>query len=380
MEMTRQEFDKLAKQNNWEVYTQRQVYQFSQDILKSVDPIEREHGAIDYVSLNRVTVVNDDLTKSVVYWREQQVEWDKAEDGTLMKARSGVYKDTPANRKKGIVGQRYGGKKEEMLEEKKKKYGSESTKEAIGRAKKDAKLSDGELEAKVAKFREKGPRTEEEWSLAREYRDRKASKDNKKKKKDLHAHVERFAEEGKDRTSMARSGKFPGLADAKKAAFDAGYSQGEVGSVIRSHIAMMDSEDRELSMFDGEKVDKNEIINQIKAKKGNKEEAERKKQARAKEKESSKEKQPAASIDSSTISSAVTSVYDSSSDLYPKIANAVNNDEPTDKIRKEFVDSVVSSLSKKYGKDAAEGARKAIDEKAKTLFENAYDPEEDYDD
>lgn len=183
MEMTRQEFDKLAKQNNWEVYTQRQVYQFSQDILKSVDPIEREHGAIDYVSLNRVTVVNDDLTKSVVYWREQQVEWDEAEDGTLMKARSGVYKDTPANRKKGIVGQRYGGKKEETLEEKKEKYGSESTKEAIGRAKKDAKLSDGELEAKVAKFRERGPKTEEEWSLAREYRDRKASKDNKKKTK-----------------------------------------------------------------------------------------------------------------------------------------------------------------------------------------------------
>ena len=278
MEMTRQEFDKLAEQNNWEVYTQRQIYQFSQDILKSVDPIEREHGAIDYVSLNRVTVVNDDLTKSVVYWREQQVEWDKAEDGTLMKARSGVYKDTPANRKKGIVGQRYGGKKEETLEEKEKKYGSKSTKEAIDRAKKDSKLSDEELEAKVAKFREKGPRTEEEWSLAREYRDRKASKDNKKKKNLL------------------------------------------------------------------------------------------------------KKKQPATSIDSSTISSAVTSVYDSSSDLYPKIANAVNNDEPTDKIRKEFVDSVVSSLSKKYGKDAAEGARKAIDEKAKTLFENAYDPEEDYDD
>lgn len=181
MEMTRQEFDKLAKQNNWEVYTQRQVYQFSQDILKSVDPIEREHGAIDYISLNRVVVVNDDLTKSVVYWREQQVEWDKAEDGTLIKARSGVYKDTLANRKKGIVGQRYGGKKEETdVRREREKYGSESTKEAIDRAKKDAKLSDEELAAKVAEFRERGPKTEEEWSLAREYRDRKAHRDNKK--------------------------------------------------------------------------------------------------------------------------------------------------------------------------------------------------------
>jgi len=180
MEMTRQEFDKLAKQNNWEVYTQRQVYQFSQDILKSVDPIEREHGAIDYVSLNRVTVVNDDLTKSVVYWREQQVEWDKAEDGTLMKARSGVYKDTLANRKKGIVGQRYGGKKEETLEEKEKKYGSKSTKEAIDRAKKDSKLSDEELSMKVSEIRVRGPKTDEDWSLLREYRDRIARRDNKR--------------------------------------------------------------------------------------------------------------------------------------------------------------------------------------------------------
>lgn len=112
--MTRKEFEALAEQNNWEVYTQRQVYQFSQDILKSVDEQERFNGAVDYASLSRVEVLNDDLTKSVMFYREQQVEWDKAEDGTLMKARSGIYKDTPANRKKGIVGQRYGKQKENI--------------------------------------------------------------------------------------------------------------------------------------------------------------------------------------------------------------------------------------------------------------------------
>lgn len=111
--LTRAEFEALAKQNNWEVYTQRQIYQFSQDILKSVDETERLNGAIDYASLNRVEVINNDLTKSIMFYREQQVEWDRAEDGTLMKARSGIYKDTPANRKKGIVGQRYGAVKKE---------------------------------------------------------------------------------------------------------------------------------------------------------------------------------------------------------------------------------------------------------------------------
>lgn len=111
--MTRKEFNELAIKNNWETFTQRQVYQFSQDILKSIDLIEREHGAIDFISLNRQEVVNDDFSKSIVYWREQQVEWDKAEDGILMKARSGVYKDTLVNRKKGIVGMRYGQERKE---------------------------------------------------------------------------------------------------------------------------------------------------------------------------------------------------------------------------------------------------------------------------
>lgn len=106
--MTRKEFETLAQQNNWEVYTQRQVYQFSQDILKSADEQERLNGAIDYASLNRVEVLNDDLTKSVMFYRESQIEWDRDENGQLMKSCSGVYKDTPANRKKGIVGQRYG--------------------------------------------------------------------------------------------------------------------------------------------------------------------------------------------------------------------------------------------------------------------------------
>lgn len=119
--LTRKEFNEQAIKNDWETFTQRQIYKFSQELLKSEDPKEREWGAIDFVSLTRVEVLNDDLTKSIVYYREQQVEWDKAQDGTLMKARSGVYRDTPVNRKKGIVGMRYGQKKEVSLEKEDRK-------------------------------------------------------------------------------------------------------------------------------------------------------------------------------------------------------------------------------------------------------------------
>lgn len=148
--LTRAEFEALAKQNNWEVYTQRQVYQFSQDILKSMDETERLNGAIDYASLSRVEVINNDLTKSIMFYREQQVEWDRAEDGTLMKARSGIYKDTPANRKKGIVGQRYGETK------KTEKTTKEEVQEVINRG-----VTKEELDA-AKKYKERLKKEEEE--------------------------------------------------------------------------------------------------------------------------------------------------------------------------------------------------------------------------
>lgn len=124
-ELTRDEFNYLASKNNWEVFSEREVYQFSQSILKSIDPIEKEHGAIDFVSLMRQEVRNNDLSKSVVYWRESQVEWEKASNGELMKARSGVYKDTPVNRKKGLVGQKYGTEKK-VPEKKEMNQGGQS--------------------------------------------------------------------------------------------------------------------------------------------------------------------------------------------------------------------------------------------------------------
>lgn len=127
------EFLSLAEKNNWEVYTLEQVKNFASDVVKSIDPTEREHGAIDFVSLNRVVVVDENFNKSVVYYREPQIEWKDADQETIEKAgaiglsvknKLGFYKDTPANRRKGIVGMPY--KKDSDY--KKKKEESESDK------------------------------------------------------------------------------------------------------------------------------------------------------------------------------------------------------------------------------------------------------------
>lgn len=129
------EFLSLAEKNNWEVYSLEQVKNFASDVVKSIDPTEQEHGAIDFVSLNRVVVVDENFNKSVVYYREPQIEWKDADDETIEKAgmtglpvknKIGFYKDTPENRRKGIVGMPY--KKDTEYKKKEKEHSDKSEK------------------------------------------------------------------------------------------------------------------------------------------------------------------------------------------------------------------------------------------------------------
>lgn len=114
MEMTRDEFMSFVQDNGHEFYSLEQIQAFASDIQKSVDPVEKEHAAIDFVTLERVEVRNNDLTKSIMFWRPAQVEWrEEIDPETLQKSKTGYYKDTPANRKKGVVGKPYGDSKAE---------------------------------------------------------------------------------------------------------------------------------------------------------------------------------------------------------------------------------------------------------------------------
>lgn len=129
------EFKDLAEKNCWEVYSLEQVRDFASDVVKSIDPIEQEHGAIDFVSLNRVVVVDENFNKSVVYYRDPQIEWKDVDTETIEKAgatglsvknKIGFYKDTPQNRRKGIVGMPY--KKDTEYKKKEKEDSDKSDK------------------------------------------------------------------------------------------------------------------------------------------------------------------------------------------------------------------------------------------------------------
>lgn len=118
---SRQELLTEAKEKGYEIYTESQVRAFQEAIVKSIDPFERKCGAIDLASIHREIVVNDDLSKSVLFWRLSQIEFRTNTDpNTLLKAREGYYKDTPENRAKGIVGRPYRGRVEDETKEKEK--------------------------------------------------------------------------------------------------------------------------------------------------------------------------------------------------------------------------------------------------------------------
>lgn len=108
-EFTKREFDKLVADNGYEVYTEAQVKAFlkqADSLVKSEeDEFERSCVAADLMSLTRAIVVDDNLNKSVMFYRESQIE---PRSESIYKSTSGyggmVYRDTPLNRYKGVVG------------------------------------------------------------------------------------------------------------------------------------------------------------------------------------------------------------------------------------------------------------------------------------
>lgn len=126
-DITRSDFEKACKLNNLEYFTSDQVESWFKDSKELIEKSQTEElndiekSQVDEFTatapnLSLVSVLNDDLTKSAMYVRPSQIDWDKDENGDLMKAKSGTYLDTPENRKLGRVGQKYGGSKEEVKE------------------------------------------------------------------------------------------------------------------------------------------------------------------------------------------------------------------------------------------------------------------------
>lgn len=127
--LTRDELNKLVKENNLEVYPQEQFNSYielNKELLikgetSDLDDIEKsEYNALqeEIKSFKKVEVYNiaenskSRIEKSICYVRPKQVEWteeiQKSESGEDEKVKTGVYIDTVLNRALDRVGQKYG--------------------------------------------------------------------------------------------------------------------------------------------------------------------------------------------------------------------------------------------------------------------------------
>ena len=127
--LTRDELNKLVKENNLEVYPQEQFNAYiegNKELLikgetSDLDDIEKsEYNVLqeEIKSFKKVEVYNiaenskSIIEKSICYVRPKQVEWteeiQKSESGEEHKVKTGTYTDTVLNRNLDRVGKTYG--------------------------------------------------------------------------------------------------------------------------------------------------------------------------------------------------------------------------------------------------------------------------------
>lgn len=118
-----QQFLEVANKNGYEVFTSEEVASYGKDFIEKSLKGESNRGEFlkDVTPLMKSIVADENGNPVTMYYR-------KAIEGeSLLKARSGVYADTPENRRLKRVGQKYGSDKQpEQEKEGKDKKGEDN--------------------------------------------------------------------------------------------------------------------------------------------------------------------------------------------------------------------------------------------------------------
>ena len=105
-------FEEVAQKNNYEVFTPEEISSYCKEgLLKSQrNELSKENKDLfvaDIRFLKKAICVDDSGKEVIRYYRPNQVDWEKTEDGILLKGLEGVYSDTEMNRVLNRVGQAY---------------------------------------------------------------------------------------------------------------------------------------------------------------------------------------------------------------------------------------------------------------------------------
>lgn len=252
-EYTYIEFNEMVEKNDLEVFSKSQVDQFSRDYLANrdtMDEFEKSCAEVDYASLTSCVVVNEDLTKSIVYYRENQTESIVPEGifKSIDDKKCRRFKDTPLNIFKGIAGINCADK--DAIEKAKglpigteKTYnGKQYIKTANGWRLKPKGTGRGR---KKAGGEEGGSKLDKETAKVKE-------------------HLNSVANDAKSIKRAIKDGSYPGLKEAKAAAMKAGYSEKDIDKVVKQHSSWIGTEDDDTSMFaGGKKVTAKDLMEEV---------------------------------------------------------------------------------------------------------------------
>lgn len=105
-------FEQVAADNGYEVFTAEEVAAYYKDGLQKsmkneLTSDEKELFAADIAFLQKAVCVDENGKEVTRYFRPEQVNWEKTEDGVLLKGIAGVFADTPTNRKLNRVGEAF---------------------------------------------------------------------------------------------------------------------------------------------------------------------------------------------------------------------------------------------------------------------------------
>lgn len=105
-------FEQVAADNGYEVFTAEEVAAYYKDGLQKsmkneLTSDEKELFAADIAFLQKAICIDENGKEVTRYFRPEQVNWEKTEDGVLLKGIAGVFADTPTNRKLNRVGEAF---------------------------------------------------------------------------------------------------------------------------------------------------------------------------------------------------------------------------------------------------------------------------------
>ena len=105
-------FEKTAADNGYEVFTAEEIASYYKEGLQKsmkneLSQAEKDEFITDIAFLQKAVCIDEAGNEVVRYFRKSQVNFDRAEDGSIMKSLKGTYADTPENRKLNRVGKPY---------------------------------------------------------------------------------------------------------------------------------------------------------------------------------------------------------------------------------------------------------------------------------